>query len=128
MASSEVYWGLIARSRVMAENLPDWSIRTPRVSFLVTWSSIQLPRSGITRLEEPLVAMGLDLGQVGDRELVEDPAEVLALARDDSPHGGRSGHIVALLKGRKGHVPVSGSTSAYRSSTRFPQGKFVLVA
>ena len=33
----------------MDENLPDWSIRTPRVSFLVTWSSIQLPRSGMTR-------------------------------------------------------------------------------
>ncbi len=33
----------------MDENLPDWSMRTPRVSFLVTWSSIQLPRSGMTR-------------------------------------------------------------------------------
>ena len=41
--------GLIARSRVIDENLPDWSIRTPRVSFLVTCSSIQLPRSGMIR-------------------------------------------------------------------------------
>ena len=39
----------MARSRVIDENLPDWSIRTPRVSFLVTCSSIQLPRSGMTR-------------------------------------------------------------------------------
>ena len=43
------YFGLMARSSVIDENLPDWSIRTPRVSFLVTWSSIQLPRSGMTR-------------------------------------------------------------------------------
>ena len=41
--------GLMARSRVIDENLPDWSIRTPRVSFLVTCSSIQLPRSGMIR-------------------------------------------------------------------------------
>ena len=35
----------------MAENLPDWSMRTPSVSFLVTLSSIQLPRSGMMRQE-----------------------------------------------------------------------------
>ena len=35
----------------MAENLPDWSMRTPRVSFLVTLISIQLPRSGMMRQE-----------------------------------------------------------------------------
>ena len=40
----------MARSRVIAENLPDWSIRTPRVSFFVTWSSIQLPRSGMNKV------------------------------------------------------------------------------
>ena len=39
----------MARSSVIAENLPDWSMRTPSVSFLVTWSSIQLPRSGMIR-------------------------------------------------------------------------------
>ena len=49
MASSAEYCGLMARRSVIAENLPDWSIRTPRVSFLVTCSSIQLPRSGMTR-------------------------------------------------------------------------------
>src|SRR3954463_6400766 len=41
----------MARSSVMAENLPDWSMRTPRVSFLVTLTSIQLPRSGMMRQE-----------------------------------------------------------------------------
>ena len=39
----------MARSSVMAENLPDWSMRTPSVSFLVTLISIQLPRSGMIR-------------------------------------------------------------------------------
>ena len=209
----------------MDENLPDWSIRTPRVSFLVTWSSIQLPRSGMTRqacsclsldsisttkstpgraveladddalgavddelaaadhdrhvaevdrllerrlalvepepdvqgpavgqaelaalvgvvarlaevvvevleleglvvaldredlaedplearvaplvgrqvgLEEPLVAAGLDLGEVGYGELVGDPAEVPSLARDDSTHRGRGGHEARAPEG-----------------------------
>ena len=39
----------MARSSVMAENLPVWSMRTPSVSFLVTLISIQLPRSGMMR-------------------------------------------------------------------------------
>ena len=34
---------------VIAENLPDWSMRTPSASFLVTLTSIQLPRSGMMR-------------------------------------------------------------------------------
>ncbi len=41
----------IARSSVMAENLPLWSMRTLRVSFLLVFSSIQLPRSGMMRQE-----------------------------------------------------------------------------
>ena len=39
----------MARRSVIAENLPLWSMRTPSVSFLVTLSSIQLPRSGMMR-------------------------------------------------------------------------------
>ncbi len=39
----------MARSSVIDENLPDWSIRTPSLSWRVTWSSIQLPRSGMIR-------------------------------------------------------------------------------
>ncbi|MCG3185283.1 MAG: hypothetical protein ICCCNLDF_03487 [Planctomycetes bacterium] len=39
----------MARKNVIALNLPDWSMRMLRVSFLVTASSIQLPRSGITQ-------------------------------------------------------------------------------
>ena len=61
MASSDEYCGLMARSSVIAENLPDWSIRTPSVSFLVTWSSIQLPRSGMTRQACSLLVARLDL-------------------------------------------------------------------
>ena len=45
------YIGSIARRSVTAENLPDWSIRTPSVSFLVALISIQLPRSGMIRHE-----------------------------------------------------------------------------
>ena len=37
----------LARSSVIAENLPLWSMRTVRLSLRVTFSSIQLPRSGI---------------------------------------------------------------------------------
>ena len=40
-----------ARRKVTAENLPDWSMRTWRPSFLVTFSSIQLPRSGMIQQE-----------------------------------------------------------------------------
>ena len=43
------YFGSIARSSVIAENLPLWSMRTVMLSFLVVLSSIQLPRSGMTR-------------------------------------------------------------------------------
>ncbi len=41
----------IARRSVVAGNLPDWSMRTARTSFLVTFSSIQQPRSGMIRQE-----------------------------------------------------------------------------
>ena len=44
-----LYFGSIARSSVIAENLPLWSMRTVMLSFLVVLSSIQLPRSGMTR-------------------------------------------------------------------------------
>ncbi len=43
----------------MDENLPDWSMRTPRVSFLVTLTSIQLPRSGMMRQEWSLRSMSV---------------------------------------------------------------------
>ena len=43
--------GSIARSRVTAENLPLWSMRTPSVSRLEMFNSIQLPRSGMIRQE-----------------------------------------------------------------------------
>ena len=52
-------------------------------------------------LEEPLVAAGLDLGQVRNRKLVGDPAEIPFLGGQDSPHGGRGGHGVALSEGKK---------------------------
>ena len=62
----------------MDENLPDWSIRTPRVSFLVTWSSIQLPRSGMTRQACSLLVARLDLDDEVDArgavELADDDA------------------------------------------------------
>ncbi len=44
-----LYSGFIARSSVIAENLPLWSMRTLSASFLVTLISIQLPRSGMIR-------------------------------------------------------------------------------
>ena len=51
------YFGSIARSSVIAENLPLWSMRTVRLSFFVTLISIQLPRSGMTRqLRQPALA------------------------------------------------------------------------
>ena len=74
----------------------------------------------IVGLEESLVAPGLDLGQVGNRKLVVNPAEIPFLGRDDAPHGGRSGHVVALLKGSRGHQIKSRSTTARPSDTRFP--------
>ena len=77
------------------EDLPEDALQT-RVAPLL---------GGIIGLEETLVAARLDLGQVGDRKLVVDPAEIPFLGGDDAPHGGRSGHVVALLKGRKGHQP-----------------------
>ena len=46
---SSLYFGSIARSSVIAENLPLWSMRTARLSLRVTFSSIQLPRSGMMR-------------------------------------------------------------------------------
>ena len=49
MSASTLYFGSIARSSVIAENLPLWSMRTVRLSFLVMFSSIQLPRSGMMR-------------------------------------------------------------------------------
>ena len=51
IAASDVNLASIARSNVVAANLPDWSMRTAQASFLVTLSSIQLPRSGITQHE-----------------------------------------------------------------------------
>ena len=42
----------------MTENLPLWSIRTPSVSRFVMPTSIQLPRSGITRQENCLRSPG----------------------------------------------------------------------
>jgi hypothetical protein len=40
-----------ARKGVIAENLPDWSMRTESVSFFVTFSSTHEPRSGMIQAE-----------------------------------------------------------------------------
>ena len=74
------------------EDLPKDALE-PRIGSLV---------GRIIGLEETLVTPGLDLGQVGNRKLVVDPAEIPFLGGDDAPHGGRSGHVVALLKGERG--------------------------
>ncbi len=77
-------------------------------------------------LQESLVAPGLDDGQVGNRELVVNPAEIPFHGRNDAPHGGRSRHVVALLKGSMGHQIKLWSTTAHPSETHFPrrQGGF----
>ena len=75
------------------ENFPENAFE-PRVGTLF---------GEIVGLEESLIAPGLDLGQVGNRKLVVNPAEIPFQGRDDAPHGGRSGHVVALLKGSRGH-------------------------
>jgi hypothetical protein len=49
MSESVLYFGLMARNSVIAENLPLWSMRTLSASFLVMFTSIQLPRSGMIR-------------------------------------------------------------------------------
>ena len=51
IAASVENFAAIARRSVVAENLPDWSMRTAQASFFVTLSSIQLPLSGITQHE-----------------------------------------------------------------------------
>ena len=62
----------------MAENLPDWSMRTPSVSFLVTLTSIQLPRSGMIRQQCSLrsPAFGFDdiIDAGGAVQLADDHA------------------------------------------------------
>ncbi len=63
---------LIARSSVVAGNLPDWSIRTARTSFLVTFSSIQEPRSGMIQHECSFLSDECDLdGEVHARRAVQ---------------------------------------------------------
>ncbi len=52
-------------------------------------------------LEEPLVASRLDLRQIRNGKIIGDPAEVAFLGRDNSPHGSRCGHVIALLIGRR---------------------------
>jgi hypothetical protein len=51
MASSDVYFSSSARMSVAHGNLPLWSIRTVRLSFLPTLSSIHEPRSGMIQHE-----------------------------------------------------------------------------
>ena len=51
MARFEENSSAMARRRQVAANLPLWSMRTERESFFVTFSSIQLPRSGMMRQE-----------------------------------------------------------------------------
>ena len=65
--------------------------------FQARFLSLVVRRVG---LQKPLVAPRLDLGQVGDRKLVGNPAEVPLLPRQNSPHGRRDGHGLALQKGR----------------------------
>ena len=67
----------MARSSVSAENLPDWSMRTPSVSFLVTLISIQLPRSGMMRQE----CRSLSASRVDDEI---DAGRAVQLADDDA--------------------------------------------
>ena len=52
-------------------------------------------------LEESFVASRLDLRQIRNRKLIGDPAEVAFLGRDNSPHGSRCRHVIALLIGRR---------------------------
>ncbi len=74
---------------------------------------------GLVGLEETLVAVRLDLGQIGNRKLVVNPAEIPFPGRDDAAHGGRSGHVVALLKGRKENQPDSGVRPGTRLEPAF---------
>ena len=67
----------MARSSVMAENLPDWSMRTPSVSFLVTLISIQQPRSGMMRQSGSLSPASVSTTKV-------DAGRAVQLADDDA--------------------------------------------
>ena len=72
-------------------------------------------------LEEPLVASRLDLRQIRNGKIIGDPAEVAFLGRDNSPHGSRCGHVIALLMGRRECKRAGRSASPDRSCTpRYP--------
>jgi hypothetical protein len=51
ICSSVPYSSDMARRKVVAGNLPDWSILMSSTSFFVTESSTQLPRCGIVQQE-----------------------------------------------------------------------------
>ena len=87
-----MYFGSIARRSVSAENLPLWSIRTCSVSFFDTFSSIQLPRSGMIRqlwvLRSPDSDVGdeIDAGravQLADHDPLGTVDDELAAAEHD---------------------------------------------
>ena len=56
---------------VIAENLPDWSMRTVRISFLVTLSSIHEPRSGMIQQLCSLRSSDASTDEVDARRAVE---------------------------------------------------------
>ena len=64
----------MARRNVVAGNLPDWSMRTARTSFFVTFSSIHEPRSGMIQHECSFLSPLCDL----DREVDAGRAVQLA--------------------------------------------------
>ena len=79
-------------------------------------------------LEEPLVASRLDLRQVRNGKVIGDPAEVAFLGRDNSPHGRRCGHVIALLMGRRECKRAGRSASPDHSCTpRYPVAANTLV-
>ena len=77
MAALDEYVGSIARSSVMALNLPDWSMRTPSVPFLVTLISIHEPRSGMMRHECSLASPSISMHEI-------DAGRTVQLADDDA--------------------------------------------
>ena len=71
-------WGLMARSRVIAENLPDWSIRTPEGVLLRDLELDPAPALGDDPAGVELLVAGLDVDDEVDAgapvELADDDA------------------------------------------------------
>src|SRR5438094_368497 len=99
---SVLYLELIARSRVKAENLPLWSMRTLSVSRFVAFNREDLAQHAFQAvvftlfgrcflLQECLVAFGLNLRQIGDDVSFASAAESARLAEVQTPLCG-NGH------------------------------------